>query len=348
MAKKRVRNIRGKVLRNIEKQKRDSSFSYLVLPKDLEIFNPDKGRIMFDVLPYVVKDENHPDREEEFNIAIDGEEWYRRPFTIHRNIGPDNDVAVCPGSIGEKCPICEYRKKLSTEADTEDEVKALWKDTKPRVIYLVVPVDAKKWDEVVYIYDNSPHVFQKKLNDELEDKPEYEVFYDPTEEGYTLNVRYTKESTGKYTYSDPSRIDFEKREKGFDEYPDEFIDNLPNLDDIIKDSVMPYKELEKKFLAYVDDDDDEMEEPPEDDDDDERSSGRSRKPRRGHRTPQEEDNDQDDEPEKEKKPASRSRGTSRSKDKCPHGHKFGTDTDEYDDCEKCKVWDECNEANPET
>lgn len=26
---------------------------------------------------------------------------------------------------------------------------------------------------------------------------------------------------------------------------------------------------------------------------------------------------------------------------CPHGHKFGVDTSQMDDCKKCKVWDDC-------
>jgi hypothetical protein len=365
MTKKRVSSFRGKVVRNAEKQKRDSSFSYLVLPKDLEIFNPEKGRIKFDILPYIVKDENHPDRDDEYNIAIPDSEWYRRPFSIHRNIGPDNEAIVCPGSIGEKCPICEYRMKL-TDEDDEDEAKALKGDWKKRVIYLVFPIDSKKWDEDVYLYDSSQYVFQKALNDELEDNPDNEIFADAFE-GKTLNVRYTKESTGKYSYANPSRIDFIDRAEPYDE---EFLDSLPNLDDILKDSIMPYKELEKKFLAYVDDDDedDEMEDVPDEEDDEPR--GRSRKPRRGSsrntkKVEDDEDEEEDepeedekeDEPEEEveekprsraRKPVSRKTSTTKTRGKCPYGHKFGVDTDDFDDCADCKVWDDCNEANPDT
>jgi hypothetical protein len=42
--------------------------------------------------------------------------------------------------------------------------------------------------------------------------------------------------------------------------------------------------------------------------------------------------------------ASRSKAKTESApklDKCPHGHKFGVDTDEFDDCDDCEVWQEC-------
>jgi hypothetical protein len=30
-----------------------------------------------------------------------------------------------------------------------------------------------------------------------------------------------------------------------------------------------------------------------------------------------------------------------TEDKCPYGHKFGVETEYYDDCDKCKIWDDC-------
>jgi len=29
--------------------------------------------------------------------------------------------------------------------------------------------------------------------------------------------------------------------------------------------------------------------------------------------------------------------------KCPHGHRFGIDLEDFDDCDECKFWHECNE-----
>ena len=39
---------------------------------------------------------------------------------------------------------------------------------------------------------------------------------------------------------------------------------------------------------------------------------------------------------------------SKSDDKCPHGYKFGIDTEDHDECFDCDLWDECmdvKEAN---
>ncbi len=51
----------------------------------------------------------HPDRDEEYGIAVPGSLWYKRPYWLHRGVGPENVSIVCPSSIGKKCPICEYR-----------------------------------------------------------------------------------------------------------------------------------------------------------------------------------------------------------------------------------------------
>lgn len=26
---------------------------------------------------------------------------------------------------------------------------------------------------------------------------------------------------------------------------------------------------------------------------------------------------------------------------CPHGHRFGIDTERYDDCDECEIWQKC-------
>ena len=32
------------------------------------------------------------------------------------------------------------------------------------------------------------------------------------------------------------------------------------------------------------------------------------------------------------------------KNKCPHGHVFGKDCEEYDECDDCEKWDDCIDA----
>lgn len=38
------------------------------------------------------------------------------------------------------------------------------------------------------------------------------------------------------------------------------------------------------------------------------------------------------------------KGKKKDKEKCPYNHKFGVDTDSYDDCSDCDLWNECKAA----
>ena len=38
------------------------------------------------------------------------------------------------------------------------------------------------------------------------------------------------------------------------------------------------------------------------------------------------------------------KGAEATDNECPYGHEFGVDTDSFNDCEKCDLWDACNEA----
>jgi len=52
-------------------------------------------------------------------------------------------------------------------------------------------------------------------------------------------------------------------------------------------------------------------------------------------------------PKAPSKPASKSKGKAAkatAKGKCPHGHTFGVDCEEYDECDECEVWEECFDA----
>ena len=57
-----------------------------------------------------------------------------------------------------------------------------------------------------------------------------------------------------------------------------------------------------------------------------------------------EDNDDDNNDEDEapvKKRSKKEKDCGGDCSKCPFGHKFGEDTDEFDDCDDCDVWDKC-------
>ena len=354
MAKQKTSSFKGKVSRNAAKQKMDASFSYLMYPKGVEILIAEPGTIDFDILPYIVTSEVHPDRDDEVGCAVPGELWYRRSFKVHRSVGVDEETVICLTSIGENCPICEFRNKMKKEEGAnKDDIKALY--PRERCLYVVMPFH-KKWDEEPHIFDISSYLFQDLLNDELEDNEENEIFPD-LEEGKTLEVRFERSRFKGQKFAKANRIDFNPRDYI---YTMEDVEDLPNLDEIVEKSVISYKELERKFMSFDNDEDNKGEEFEEVTDEEESGTRKKkslRKPRKkvNDEDDQEEEVPEEEEPEEEEKstPMTRSRKTTSKKStppakkKCPHGHKFGVDHDEFDDCVNCKLWDDCNEAAKE-
>jgi len=351
-------NKRG-VSANAQQQKnRGSQYGYLSLPKGISVFKEkEHKRVMLDFIPYVVSDKKHPDRNDEYEVAIPGELWYKRPFKIHRNIGADNETVICLASVGLKCPICEHRAKRAKEGAEKEELKAL--KASDRNLYIVIPKENKTLEEEPFLWDISQFLFQEKLNEEIEEDDDYACFPD-LEEGLSLRIRFSMEKIGKNEFAETSRIDFKEREGSYDE---SILDDVPNLDEIIKNSVKSYAELEKIFFEIED-------EEPEPEDTERTHSSRHRshpieEPEEGElelcvacegsgtntkgRTcrickgtgekPREKEEDD------EEKPSGRSQQSRRStKSKCPHGHKFGDDCEEYDECDDCKKWDDCIDA----
>ena len=185
MMKAKTSSFKGKVTSNAHKQQSaGSSYGYLKLPKGVSVFAPDPGgRYLLDFLPYTVTDEKHPDRDNDLDIATKGSLWYKRPYKVHRGIGGGNDSVVCLASIGKKCPICEERARLIKAGAEKEETDAL----KPsnRNLYVVIPLDSKKHDKEIHIFDMSQYLFQDLLNEELEEDEDKGIFPD-LEEGKAL------------------------------------------------------------------------------------------------------------------------------------------------------------------
>lgn len=59
-------------------------------------------------------------------------------------------------------------------------------------------------------------------------------------------------------------------------------------------------------------------------------------------SPFKEDAEEEKEEKKEKK-----KDKKKDADECPYNHKFGKDTDKYDDCDDCDLWNECKKAKKE-
>lgn len=351
MAKKtkRISSFKGKTKANTEKRKKGNSFSYLNLPKGIETFVPEtNSKVIFDVMPYLVTDKNHPDKDVSDEVAVKGTYWYKRPFKVHRNIGVRSEAVVCPTSFGKKCPICEYQQKLRKEDADEDEIKAL--KTTPKNLYAVI-VQGKGASGKVQIFEFSDFLFQKKLEEEMEDQDKYD-FMDHME-GSHLFVRFAEATFGGNKYPEPTRMNFEERKE---QYDDSILDEIPKLDELL--IVHEYDELKAMFFdGDINDDDDEDE-----DDEPKRKPKTSKKPVKDD-DEDEDDEDEDDEAEEEEDeddeeeeeddepappPAKKRRGKPAEKSNkpltCPFDHRFGKDNDQFDDCDDCEIWNECAAA----
>ena len=259
MAKKKGKkrfntNFKKSVRKNQERRAKEaSSYGYLNLPQGVNIFSAKpKSRVRLDIMPYEVTSDKHPDRYEEESIAVAGELWYKRPFKVYRDIGPNNETVVSPLSIGKPCPIADYRAKRVKEGADKDELAALRPSN--RNLYVVIPLDSADHEKKPHIWDISQYLFQNLLDEELEEDEDNAGFPD-LEDGLTLKVRFDEGKFGGNSFAETSRIDFLERKKGYDE---SILDKIPNLDECL--NIMDYDELEKLFLDLDDDDYDEDEE----------------------------------------------------------------------------------------
>lgn len=288
-AKKRKSSFAGKVNASARKKAAaDSGFSHFKLPENVKSYKPTPGaRESFDIIPYIVTDENHMDRDDECGVAIVGDPWYKKTYKVHKQVGAENKTVVCLQTFGKKCPICEYRKQQQKEGADKDTLKEM--NTKERALYLVIPKGHKKLEEELHILDFSTWLFEKQLNEETNETEEYESFPD-LEEGYTLKVRWTKESHENNPYAKAGRIDFNERDE---QYGDDYIDDVPDLDELLIE--LPYKVIESMFFELDDEDvdtnaaEEEEEETPKA----KAKKGKAKKAKKEEPEPEEEDEEED-------------------------------------------------------
>ena len=216
---------------------------YFNLPKGVDLWEPDKaGSFLLDFMPYEVTIENHPDRRGD--KVIPGDLWWKYPYAVHERIGPAQDTVVCPASFGKPCPICEERARLAKDYDTnKPAIQAI--NAKKQVAYIIRnPDDADRFS----VFSYSQFKFGDALDEELKSAGEEVLsFYDVTDEGKTIKVRFADDEFQGRKFLKANRIDFEDR-KAMDE--DEVLEAVPCLDKIFL--VMEYEPLKKLFLQLPD------------------------------------------------------------------------------------------------
>lgn len=293
-SREKERKERKKVSARQRVENHQSGFgaSYLRLPDGVSFFKVDKAGIrIVDVMPFITKIDS--------KYAEAGDPYFEKTFWAHRNIGPNQDMVICPAkTAGKRCPICEHRAKLSQSPDGDEDLIA---DLAPKERQIWLLRDLKEPSKGLLLWDVSYHLFGKLLESRLanaEDEDDnWDAFAD-LEDGSTLRLTFVDETFAGRTYQKCTSIDFKPRKVQYDA---DDIDGHPCLDDMLV--IKSYEEL-KKLLLQVDDtseDDEEEDEPTpkkrsakaskpavDDDDDEPKPANKKAKPFV--------DDDEDDEP----------------------------------------------------
>jgi len=258
------------------------SATYLKLPQGATLFRPKVGIYLLDVLPYRVGKHNP--------FAQEGSLHYERTYHLHGRVGADQNAYLCPRMTRKKpCPICEHRQRLMRDDAAENE--AMIKDISPRERQLFNIRNLKEPDKGIQLFDISYHLFGRLLDARIRDsdeEDEWDLFY-RLEGGLTLKVGFAEKSFGGRSFVEAETIDFKTRKEDYD---NEFLDQVFNLDELLK--MEEYDVLKERFLESAEEKDDKEE-------DDEVEDAR----KKGKRTPadSDEDDDDDDGDDKPKKKA---------------------------------------------
>jgi len=222
----------------------------LAIPKDAKTFRLDKeGMRKVDIIPFRAGKGNP--------FADEGELHFERTYYVHKNVGPNQDMYVCPAkTAGKPCPICEYRTALTKKPDADED---LIKDLAPKERQLFNVIDVEKPEDGVQIWDISFYLFGKLLDARIrksEDDDEYEYFAD-LQDGKTLRLGVEEQSFGGKSFYSVESIDFKNRREGYDE---DILEQSHCLDDIVQ--LIPYDKLKKIFLQVPEDEDDDDDDKP--------------------------------------------------------------------------------------
>lgn len=287
----------------------------------VSFWKPKSGKNFINILPFTISSKNNP--EVRSGNAEVGDEDFLLDLWIHGYVGPGNSDIICPKrNFGKPCPICEAADDYKEQGKDKESLKC-----RPahRAIYNIL--DETDRDKGVQIWIASHKNFQQELMGEAADAGDDGKVVDfvDLKKGKVVKFRADEESFDKQKYFKFKSFKFEDREEPI---PSSIKESIYNLDEYM--IIHSYDKI--KALFYGDDEESDDEEPKKADDEEEDD----RKPSKDKDEEEEDDSSPlDDEEEKEneeEKPAGK---------KCPHGHKFSTDCDKFDECDDCKLYDDC-------
>lgn len=211
MARNRERSARGNARRRAEEHKKGGGnyVKRVKLPDGVKFLavKDDTAR-RFDILGYDVTVEHNPWAEQ-------GDFHFERTYFAHRIPDPMSDKnyqtqVICPKkTFGKACPICEF-------ASTQEGEKAKELEPKERQLWNVV--DRTDEEKGVQVWDQSYHLFGKKLDFEIQnadDDDGFDAFAD-WKGGMTLKVAFEEKKRGSNKFFDAASIQFKGRKEDYD------------------------------------------------------------------------------------------------------------------------------------
>ena len=310
---------------------------------EVKFFQPAVGKNAINIIPFEIKSKNHP-LVKQGQMEI-GELDYCLDIWTHRNVGPSESSVIClKKTYGKACPICEESEKMKKQGK-EKEAAAL--TSKRRVFYNVE--DVRKKPGELQVFEVSHYLFEKELIDEARNEEESSfIDFADLKNGSVVKYRCSKSSQGGYEFNEFKSFSFADREDPVD---DDLAASAISFDEHL--NVLDYESIQAILFGADedagDDADGEEDESParkkqsakkpskkdeDEEEDDEKPSKKSVKKTPSKKKHSDEDEDEDEDGEKLAKKSS-------GKGKCPHGHVFGEDADDHEECEDCDVWSKC-------
>jgi hypothetical protein len=275
-----------------------------------QYFKPKKGANKIDVVPYLIKNKNHPLVQSKDKKI--GDPDYVYDIWEHKFIGPNKESVVCVyRSFKRPCPICEAAQAAYLEGD-EKAYKDL--KAKRRCYYNVLAYDEDgKREDKMRVWDTSYAWGEAELVDAAQNGGDEPVNFASPKNGKTVRFRavdsdLTPQKKGGEIPLKYKSFVFLDRDS-----IEDYVEDALSFDEFVK--VLSYEELKSAMEG------EEVKEK-EDSHDEEESSHKAEKD--------------------EKEPPRKAKG---EENKCPSNFQFGVDTDDYKECSSCKVWSACDKAN---
>jgi len=284
------------------------------IPEGITFWTCGADKHCIDIIPYFAG-ANDPNADE-------GQIQYCLDLYVHRNVGPRDQVYVCPAyTWNEPCPICEDLKSGNHADDYIDDHKE-----KHRTIYFVWVHDSPKEEKEGLKLWEVAHYFMQNHLDELAESPRtggMVLFSDP-DEGKMIG--FSRKGSGAMSTKFIAHQFIERDEP----IPDEILDAAFPLDDIVK--IRPsYDEIKAAYEGR------------KTQTEEQETGGEQRKPKDTEESAPVQEATKEGTPRR-RRPSPRDEESNDMKETinpCPEGKRFGVDIDTMEACQKCDMWDPC-------